>query len=100
VLHDTPGKPSSTNKYHCVPELSGSLEQAVVLHIFKDTLERVPFFCNKHPQFISQIVSYLNLELYSAGDYVVRQDDVGTNMYFISGAFVSSANSCIWCVVQ
>jgi len=37
----------------------------VVLHLFSDTLEKVPFFRGKHPSFITSLVTFLKLEFYS-----------------------------------
>jgi CRP-like cAMP-binding protein len=38
----------------------------------------------QHPQFISSIVTALQLEFYAPGDIVVRQGDMGDAMYFLA----------------
>lgn len=56
----------------------------VVLHLYQETLERVPFFRGQHPQFITSVVTFMKLEFYAPGDIVVRQGDVGSEMYFVA----------------
>ncbi|GAX74590.1 hypothetical protein CEUSTIGMA_g2038.t1 [Chlamydomonas eustigma] len=64
--------------------LSVGLRMQVVMHLYREALERVPLFQGKPPQFITSLVTYLKLEYYSPGDIVVRQGEVGPEMYFIS----------------
>lgn len=40
----------------------------MVLHLYREALEKVPFFKGKHPQFITSLVTYLKLEYYSPGE--------------------------------
>lgn len=44
--------------------LSSSLRTEVVLFMYREALEGVPFFRGKHPQFITSLVTYLKLEYY------------------------------------
>lgn len=37
----------------------------VVLHLYQEALEKVPFFRGQHPQFITSVVTFLKLEYYS-----------------------------------
>lgn len=43
----------------------------------------MPFFRDTHPQFITSVVTVLQLEYYAPGDIVVRQGDMGDAMYFL-----------------
>jgi hypothetical protein len=45
--------------------LSSSLRNKTVMFLYKDAVEKVPFFRNKHPQFIASIVTCLKLEYYA-----------------------------------
>lgn len=64
--------------------LSANLRTQVVLHLYQEALEKVPFFRGRPPQFITSIVTVLQLEYYAPGDIVVRQGDVGDTMYFLA----------------
>lgn len=44
----------------------------------------VPTCRGQHPQFITSIVTALQLEFYAPGDIVVRQGDMGDAMYFLA----------------
>ncbi|WIA23100.1 hypothetical protein OEZ86_010005 [Tetradesmus obliquus] len=57
--------------------------EKVVLHLYAEALEKVPFFRGQHPQFITSVVTFLKLEYYAPGDIVVRQGDMGSEMYFV-----------------
>lgn len=37
----------------------------MVLHLYQEALEKVPFFRGQHPQFITSVVTFLKLEYYS-----------------------------------
>jgi hypothetical protein len=45
--------------------LSSTLRHEVVMYLYKDAVEKVPFFRGKHPQFIAAVVTQLKLEYYS-----------------------------------
>ncbi|GAX74589.1 hypothetical protein CEUSTIGMA_g2037.t1 [Chlamydomonas eustigma] len=71
--------------------LSMSLKMQVVLHLYREALEKVPIFKGKPPQFITSLVTYLRIEYYAPGEIVVRQGEVGTEMYFVGeGALEAS----------
>lgn len=54
------------------------------MHLYRATLEKVPLFKDKPPQFITSLVTCLKLEYYSPGDIVVRQGEVGHEMFFVT----------------
>jgi hypothetical protein len=41
------------------------LLRKVVLHLYQEALEKVPFFRGQHPQFITSVVTFLKLEYYA-----------------------------------
>ncbi|GMH40004.1 hypothetical protein BSKO_07908 [Bryopsis sp. KO-2023] len=66
-----------------INELSLPLRTEVVLYLYREALERLPFFQGKDPQFIVHIVTSLKLEYYAPGEVVIRQGDPGNVMYFV-----------------
>ena len=66
--------------------LSMSLKTQVIMHLYKEVLEKVPLFKDKPPHFITTLVTCLKLEYYAKGDIVMRQGEVGREMYFIGEA--------------
>lgn len=44
--------------------MSTALRTEVVLFLYRDTLEKVPFFKGKHTRFIAAVVTYLKMEYY------------------------------------
>ena len=46
-------------------ELSVPLRTELVLFMYREALERVPFFCGKDPLFIADVVSRLKLQYFS-----------------------------------
>jgi hypothetical protein len=48
-----------------ISSLSSSLRNEAVMHLYREAVEKVPFFKKKHPQFIASIVTCLKLEYYA-----------------------------------
>ncbi|GAX84236.1 hypothetical protein CEUSTIGMA_g11659.t1 [Chlamydomonas eustigma] len=65
-----------------------NLRTQLVMHMYKEALEKVPMFKGKQPAFITSLVTHLKMEHYSPGDVIVRQGDVGHEMYFIGDGHV------------
>mmetsp|Transcript_21766 Transcript_21766/g.41522 ORF Transcript_21766/g.41522 Transcript_21766/m.41522 type:complete len:997 (-) Transcript_21766:389-3379(-) len=63
--------------------LSAPLRSELVLYIYRDMVENVGFFQNKHPQFITNIMLCLKLEVFAPGDNVITTGEIALNMYFI-----------------
>jgi hyperpolarization activated cyclic nucleotide-gated potassium channel 2 len=51
-------------------------------------VKSVPFFTNADPQFVSEVISKLDFEVFQPGDYVIREGTMGTKMYFIQEGIV------------
>jgi len=71
------------NERSIMDGLSSSLRSELVLHIYRNMVEKVPLFQNKHPSFITSVVLCLKLEVYAPGDNIVALGEAGMNMYFI-----------------
>lgn len=48
------------------------LFQDVINHNCRSLVASVPFFTNADPQFVSEVVSKLQFEVFQAGDYIIR----------------------------
>ena len=49
--------------------LPKSMRTQVVLHLYKEALEKVPIFKGQNSAFITAVVTHLKLEYYSPGRY-------------------------------
>jgi len=48
----------------------------------------VPFFTHADANFVSEIITRLQYEVFQPGDYIIREGTVGTKMYFIQEGIV------------
>jgi len=64
--------------------LNPVLKTEMVLYLYQDAINRVPFFNGKNPHFIAAMVQYLQPETYSPSDVISRQGEPATCMYFVS----------------
>jgi hypothetical protein len=55
----------------------------VLLTLHAPLFDRLPFLKHKHPNFLEQILPHMKLEFYAATEYVVWQNDISSQMYFI-----------------
>ncbi|KAH3838142.1 hypothetical protein DPMN_111548 [Dreissena polymorpha] len=69
-------------------ELNECLRQDVINHNCRSLVASVPFFTNADPQFVSEVVSKLEFEVFQAGDYIIREGTMGSKMYFIQEGIV------------
>jgi cyclic nucleotide gated channel alpha 3 len=53
------------------------------MNVHMDTLKRVKIFEDCEPGLLEELVTKLQLKIYSPGDYVCRKGEVGHEMYFI-----------------
>lgn len=56
----------------------------VLLTLHAKLLDKIPFFNNKHPQFLEYLIPNLKLEYYAAAEFVIWQNDHSSEMYFIA----------------
>lgn len=62
--------------------------QEVINHNCRSLVKSVPFFTNADPQFVSEVVSKLNFEVFQPTDWIIREGTMGTKMYFIQEGIV------------
>jgi len=65
-------------------ELPDSLKIQVSLHLCSSMIEKVPIFSGASEDLIKQIVAKLKSAIFTPGDYVFREGEIGDSMYFIS----------------
>lgn len=56
----------------------------MLLTVHAKVLDKIPFFKNKHPQFLECLIPKLKLEYYAAAEFVIWQHDHSTEVYFIA----------------
>lgn len=65
-------------------ELPSSLRSEVALFLNREVIQKVPLFEGCDNNLISALVLRMKPQIYSPGDLVVRKDEIGHEMYFIS----------------
>lgn len=48
----------------------------------------VPFFADSDPNFVSEVVTKLEFEVFQPGDFIIREGTIGRKMYFIQEGIV------------
>jgi signal-transduction protein with cAMP-binding, CBS, and nucleotidyltransferase domain len=64
-------------------ELPVSLRSEVSVTMHRDIIQKVPLFQHCSAGFLHSLISYLQPQIYSPRDVLVREGDVGHEMYFI-----------------
>jgi voltage-gated potassium channel Kch len=64
--------------------LPSALREEVALHMKSDVLEQVELFQGADPEFVRYVALRLRPEVLTPGDWVFREGDEGTCMYFIT----------------
>ena len=58
-------------------------ELQIALHLHRGLVESVPIFQGASPAFIEQIIVRLKPEVYPPSHYVIREGEIGNEMYFV-----------------
>jgi len=69
---------------HVLADLPESLKLQVSLFLNRHILEKVPIFKGAGNDLLQQIIRNLKPEVFTPGDYIFREGEIGTGMYFIS----------------
>lgn len=67
-----------------IKDMPSSLILEVSLFLKREVIEKVPIFKGTSDAFIKEIVMHLRLMVYTPGDFVFHEGEIGHNMYFIS----------------
>ena len=67
-----------------IKDLPQSLRVEISLHLNRDVIASVPLFHNCSQEIISCIVTMLKPEVYLPNQYIIREGEIGSSMYFIS----------------
>jgi hypothetical protein len=67
-----------------ISELPRALHTDVALHLHREVLANVPLFQGAEQSFLNSLVLMLRPEICAPGDHIIRQGEMGREMYFIS----------------
>jgi len=62
--------------------------QEIINYNCRSLVASVPFFADSDQQFVNDVVTKLEYEVYQPGDIVIREATVGSKMYFIQEGVV------------
>ncbi len=65
-------------------DLPSALQKELAMHIHAEVLEKIPIFRGAEDGFIKEIVMKLAPAMFTPGDIIFREGEIGHNMYFIS----------------
>ena len=82
---------SGSDRDTFLKRISPSLRAEIALFQHRELISRVDFFRNAPTRFIIDVVMRLQTKLYLPGDFVIREGDFGTEMFFVQ----SGACECI-----
>ncbi len=64
-------------------ELPHSLKTQIYLYLYRELLSKVPLFKDADPSFIEDLVIKLKPRILPPNDYIIREEQIGHEMYFI-----------------
>ncbi|MFO7029822.1 cyclic nucleotide-binding protein [Limnospira fusiformis CCALA 023] len=64
-------------------EIPNSLKTKIYLYLYQELLEKVPLFKNADPACIEALVVKLKPRILPPNDYIIREEQLGHEMYFI-----------------
>jgi Cyclic nucleotide-binding domain len=69
--------------FYLLDELPNSLKTKIYCYLYQELLSKVPIFQNAEPCFIEDLVMKLKPRILPPDDYVIREDQIGHEMYFV-----------------
>lgn len=57
--------------------------QDIISFNCKELIQTVPFFVNADPNFVDEVITKLEFEMFQTGDVIIKAGTKGTKMYFI-----------------
>uniref|UniRef100_A0A7S1CP39 Cyclic nucleotide-binding domain-containing protein n=1 Tax=Bicosoecida sp. CB-2014 TaxID=1486930 RepID=A0A7S1CP39_9STRA len=67
-----------------VQDLPPALQTQVMYALCAENVTRVPFFADCNLEFVTELCKRLTMEVIPPGELIVRRDDIGDSMYFVS----------------
>lgn len=77
------------NETSILDELNPLLREKVINFNCRSLVKSVEFLATADPDFVSDLISCLNVEVYLQGDKIIEEGCIGNQMYFISQGSVS-----------
>lgn len=77
--------------------------QDITSYNCKQLIETVPFFVNADPNFVTDVITKLEFEMFQPGDVIIKADTKGDKMYFIQEGSPTSftrLDECITAVLR
>jgi voltage-gated potassium channel len=71
------------NETDIVRDLPSSIAVDLSLHLYRDLIKKVPFFAESEEGFVKALVHRLVPCIFPAMEWVVRKNEIGTEMFFI-----------------
>lgn len=69
--------------FELLDELPHSLKTQIYCYLYQELLEKVPIFQDAEPCFIEDLVIKLKPRILPPNDYVIREEQMGYEMYFV-----------------
>jgi len=67
--------------------------QEIINYNCRSLVASVPFFTDADPNFVNDVVTKLEYEVFQPGDVIIHEGTVGTKMYFIQEGVVEIVTS-------
>ena len=71
------------NELQIISELPSSIALDMCLYLYRDMIYKVSLFEKAEFGFIRCLVTRLRPQLFPEGEYIVRKNDIGREMYFV-----------------
>ncbi|KAG7400793.1 Potassium voltage-gated channel sub H member 5 [Phytophthora boehmeriae] len=71
------------NEETILAELSDDLRSQLVLHLNRDVVSKISFFATQDDACVSYLMSILDPEFCTPGEYVFKEGQIGRHMYFL-----------------
>lgn len=65
-----------------------AIHQDIINHNCKELIQTVPFFINADENFVDDVITRLEFEMFQVGDIVIAAHTVGHKMYFIQEGII------------
>ena len=75
-------------------DMSVSLRREITLFLYKDVVRKVPFFAESEDDyFLARVCDHLREKIYMPGEYIIREGEIGSEMYILGKGFCEVLNA-------